>query len=164
MACGHPHVYLPPPLGKGMRISPAAWERCTYPQPALTIRSPSCSLGTSTLCGPDFAACILPSVSETLFQPLPYMLSPSQPVEGAVGWGLWVPTSGGWCCYDLCCPPFSGTPLWGLVAAVFLLNIIRYFFFIYQNDYIILFSPFFSIKWSVLYELTFRCYTALKFL
>ena len=38
MACGHPHVYLPPPLGKGIRLSPAAWERCRYPQAALTVR------------------------------------------------------------------------------------------------------------------------------
>lgn len=155
--------------------APTPWERnedFTYSMREVHIstalhwqsRGPSCSLGTSILCRPDVAAYILLSVSETLFQPLPYMLSPSQLVEGAVGWGLWVPTSGGWCFYDLCCPPFSGNPLWGLVAAVFLLNIIRYFFFIYQNDHIILFSPFFSIKWNVLRELIFRCYTRLTFL
>lgn len=159
-----PTYICPHPLGKESGFHLQRERGAHIHRPHWPSGGPSCSLGASTLCGPDFAACILPPVSETLFQPLTYMLSPSQPVEGAVGWGLWVPTSGGWCCYDLCCPPFSGNPLWGLVAAVFLLNIIRYFFFIYQNDNIILFSPFFSIKWSVLCELTFRCYITLIFL
>ena len=45
------------------------------------------------------------------------LLGGFQPIEGGVGWGLWAPTSGGLRCYDLCCPPLGGNPLWGLEAA-----------------------------------------------
>ena len=55
-----------------------------------------------------------------MLQPAPCVRSPPWQLltsKAHRGPRLWALTSGTWCCYDLCYPPYSGNPPLGLVAA-----------------------------------------------